>query len=46
MVKSEDDTGLGILDLCCLMGFAVVAVKRLGNSRIPRNCFGSFTPSQ
>ena len=44
MVKSEDDTGLGILDLCCLLGFAVVAVKRLGNSRIPS--FGRFAPSQ
>ena len=46
MVKSEDDTGLGILDLCCLLGFAVVAVKRLGNSRIRRDCFGRFAPSQ
>ena len=36
MVKSGDDTGLGILDLCCLLGFAVAAVKKLGNSRIPR----------
>ncbi|MDD6161180.1 MAG: hypothetical protein PUB35_00025 [Campylobacteraceae bacterium] len=27
MVKSEDDTGLGILDLCCPLNFAVAVVK-------------------
>ncbi|MDY6188428.1 MAG: hypothetical protein SPH77_06325, partial [Campylobacter sp.] len=57
----RNDTGLGILELCCPLGFAVAAEKKLtapqgsqpikanknlGNSRIPRDCFGRFAPSQ